>query len=106
MNDFSQARDVIGALLIVGAAIALILGISPIHPWFLFVALFLFAAGVGIAKHRLVAVAAAVFVLGARFIFVFALGRDWRMLLGALVCGGFIYFLTKLDPSLLESGDN
>ena len=64
----------------------------------------LLVAGGFIAKHRVLAITAAFGVLGTRFLFVFALGRDWRILLGALVCGGLICFAMKLDPSLLESG--
>jgi hypothetical protein len=105
MNDFSEARDIIATLLIVGAAIALMVGLSPIEARPLTIFALLLAAGLGIAKRRILATAAAFGVLGARFLVVFALKRDWRMLAGALVCGGLAYLATKLDPTLLDRAD-
>jgi hypothetical protein len=102
---FSEARDVIAAMLFIGAAIALILGFSPVQPWFIVTAVLLLAIGGSVAKHRRAALIAAIFVLGVRFLFAFALGRDWRMLAGALVCAAGIYFSVKLDPSLLDEAD-
>lgn len=106
MSDFSQARDLVAVMLIVGAMVALILGLSPIQPWFLAAAALMLLGSGFIAKHRVLAVVVAVGVLGVRFLFVFALGRDWRMLLGALVCGGLVFCATKMDPSLLESAED
>jgi hypothetical protein len=101
VNDFSEARDVIA----IGAAIALILGFSPVSAvahcdrcalacdrWFS-----------GQAPKG--SIDCRDFVLGVRFLFAFALGRDWRMLAGALVCAAGIYFSVKLDPTLLDEAD-
>jgi hypothetical protein len=65
MNDFSEARDIIATLLIVGAAIALMVGLSPIEARPLTIFALLLAAGLGIAKRRILATAAAFGVLVA-----------------------------------------
>src|ERR1700748_2034832 len=106
MNDFSEARNIVASLLIIGAAIALMMGLSPIEAQPLTIFALLLAAGFGIAKRRVLATAVAFGVLGVRFLVVFALKRDWRMLAGALVCGGIAYLATKLDPALLDRADD
>lgn len=98
MTEEPSTRDVLGALLYLAGAILILCAIAPFQAG-------LFLAGCGalivayfIAIHKFAAMGGALFVMAVRFLCVFIIGKDPRMLLGGLLSAAGIFLIFKLDP--------
>lgn len=98
MSEEPSIIDVLGALLYLAGAILILCAIGPFRGGLFLAGCAALASAYFIAIHKFAAMGGALFVMAVRFLWVFLVGKDPRMLIGGLVSIAGIYLIFKLDP--------
>lgn len=98
MSEEPSTRDVLATILYLAGAILLLCAFAPFRVGLLVAGVTALVAGYVIAIYKFAAMSGAFMVLGARFIWLYVVGRDPKMLAGGVVSLTCVYIVFRLNP--------